>query len=120
MRQKAYRKFSDDLDSVLEHYLGQARVVVIWRRDFDSQARWFYLSRLCLADYDRSLSMVELVQSRFGGGYYRAKIYGNWSRELRREEYLEQVSFGVGGPTTSETRELVQAALARPPRSRRR
>jgi len=38
---------------------------------------------------------------------YRAKILGVWDRERRREEYFEQVSFGIAQDywtMTAETR----------------
>ena len=52
-----------------------------------------------------------MIGDRFGGGWYRAKILGAWDPELRREEYLEQVSFGIaeqGWAVTAETRERIR------------
>ena len=118
MRQKAFRPFCDDLDGVLEHYRGVVRVVVIWRQDDSRKARWTYLCRLRVKDYEPSLSFTDLVHCRFGGGWYKAKLYGDWIRGLRREEYLEQVSFGICGPPTPETQHLVHAASEKRAESR--
>ena len=39
-----------------------------------------------------------VLKRRFGGGSYRAKLFGRWLRGARREAYLEQVSFAIEGP----------------------
>ena len=52
-----------------------------------------------------------MIGDRFGGGWYRAKILGAWDRERRREEYFEQVAFGIDQqwwPMTAETRERIR------------
>ncbi len=111
---KARRVFHDDIDGVLEHYGNRAQVVQLWWHR-DAWSPWVYIGRLRLDDY-RPFSdflFIELVQSRFGGGWYRAKIYGQWDRRSRREEYLEQVSFGIGGVPTAETLDLIRRAQSR-------
>ena len=107
---KARRVFHDDIDGVLDHYGEDAQVVQLWWCA-EPQTRWVYIGRLRLNDY-RAFpdSFLELVQSLFGGGWYRARIYGQWDPTLRREEYLQQVSFGIGGPPTAETLSWVRRA----------
>lgn len=88
--------FPGDVEGTLWSYGSRARVVALWRQLESHPRRWIYLERLP----SRECSFA-LIQDRFGGGYYRAKIYGAWSRELRYEEYLKQVSFMIVGPPTS-------------------
>lgn len=110
---KGHRQFAGDIDGVLEHYRNRAQVVQLWWHK-DAWSPWMYIGRLRLDDY-RPFSdflFMELVQSRFGGGWYRARIYGEWDRRARREEYLEQVSFGVDGPVTAETLALIRRSQA--------
>ena len=102
-----------NLDCVLTHYGRRVRVVVLWRQSRDSWTNWVYLARMRPREYDRDVPFVHIVAIRFGGGRYRARIYGPWSRELRREEYLEQVSFGIEGPASAETRERIRSFRAR-------
>jgi hypothetical protein len=90
---KALRAFADDLEGVLLHYGGQCRVVQLWRQREDDRRAWTYLGRLPPDDCD-----LEVLKRRFGGGSYRAKLFGGWMRRERREAYLEQVSFAIGGP----------------------
>ena len=112
--EKGHRQFAGDIDGVLEHYGNRAQVVQLWWHN-GARSPWVYIGRLRLDDY-RPFSeflFMELVQSRFGGGWYRAKIYGQWDRRSRREEYLEQVSFGIGGVPTAETLDLIRRAQPR-------
>ena len=109
-REKANRQLVNDIDGVLEHYAEKAHSVQLWWRR-DPWSRWVYVGRLKLDNY-RPFSdflFIDLVQSRFGGGWYRARIYGQWDRRARREEYLQQVSFAVDGPVTAETLSWVRA-----------
>ena len=96
MRDRAPRAFSDDIESVLQHYGRHARVVELSRRD-ESLQTWVYLGRLWLENFYPASSFLEMVKAEFGGGYYRAKIYGQWNKEARREQYLEQVTFAIAG-----------------------
>lgn len=102
MRIKPARQYPDDIDGVLQHYPCRARVVVLWRRDARTRDRWIYLARIWTSESDPDGSFLQMVQRRFGVGWYRAKIYGDWDRKRRREEYLEQVSFGIYGPPIRE------------------
>ena len=107
---KASRAFADDIDGVLDHYSERAQVVQLWWCN-EPASRWVYIGRLRLDDYRPSLdSFLDFVHTRFGGGWYRARIYGVWDPTIRREEYLEQVSFGIGGPPTAETLSWVRRA----------
>lgn len=90
---KASRAFVDDLEGVLLHYGGLCRVVQLWRQHSDNRRAWDYLGRLPPGDCD-----LEVLRRRFGGGSYRAKLFGRWQRRERREAYLEQVSFAIEGP----------------------
>jgi hypothetical protein len=77
--------------------------VQLWRQVGATRDDWTYLGRLAPEQCE-----IELVAERFGGGWYRAKIFGAWDPERRREEYFEQVSFGIdegAWPITAETHE---------------
>jgi hypothetical protein len=100
------RHFPDDLDEILRGYGQRARVVQLWRQLDGKHDEWTYLGRL-----HPSQAGVEQVAERFGGGWYRAKILGAWDRERRREEYFEQVTFGIaeqGWAVAAETRERIR------------
>jgi hypothetical protein len=100
------RHFPDDIDEILHGYGQHARVIQLWRQLDGKHSEWTYLGRL-----HPSESGVEQVAERFGGGWYRAKILGAWDPELRREEYFEQVSFGIaeqGWAVTAETRDRIR------------
>jgi len=106
---KAIRQSPDDIDGVLDHYGNRARVVQLWW-SHGLAGRWVYIGRLRLAEYRPFDSFQEIVQAVFGGGWFRARVYGPWDRKRRREEYLEQVTFGNGGPPTAETLSWVRRA----------
>ncbi len=95
--------FLGDIEGVLQHYGGRARVVALWRQHDASPSRWIYLGRLAPEECH-----LTILKDSFGGGWYRAKIYGHWNRYARREEYLQQVSFGIDGPPTAETVERMR------------
>jgi len=100
------RHFPDAIDEVLWGYGSQARVVQLWRQRDGKPDEWTYLGRLRPEE-----SEIELIAKRFGGGWYRAKIFGAWDRERRREQYFEQVAFGINQkwwPMTAETRDRIR------------
>ena len=100
------RHFPDDIDGILRGYGRRARVVQLWRQLDHKQDVWTYLGRLQPEQCE-----IEMIGHRFGGGWYRAKILGAWDRERRREEYFEQVSFGLDDrawPMTTETRDRIR------------
>jgi hypothetical protein len=72
---KASRTFADDLEGVLLHYGGLCRVVQLWRQHETDRRAWTYLDRLPPEDCD-----MEVLKRRFGGGSYRAKLFGGWMR----------------------------------------
>jgi hypothetical protein len=103
---RPHRNFPDAIDEVLNGYGPRACVVQLWRQVDGIPNRWTYLGRL-----RPEQCQIELIARRFGGGWYRAKIFGPWDREQRREEYLEQVAFGIDQqwwPMTTETRERIR------------
>lgn len=102
---KAPRAFSYDIDSVLLHYGRQVHVVQLWRRR-DRTRHWVYLDRLRPDEYGE-LSFLQATKEIFGGGEYKARIYGPWLRDQRREQYLEQVVFRIAGAPTSLTNEIM-------------
>jgi hypothetical protein len=100
------RHFPDAIDEILGGYGPRARVVQLWRQVDGTRDQWTYLGR-----FAPEQCQIELVAQRFGGGWYRGKIFGVWNRELRREEYFEQVSFGIDDrawPVTAETLERIR------------
>lgn len=100
------RSSPDAIDEVLWGYGSEARVVQVWRQRDDKPDEWTYLGRLRPEECE-----VDMIGHRFGGGWYRAKILGAWDRETRREEYFEQVSFGLDRqwwPMTAETRDRIR------------
>jgi len=103
---RPFRSSSDAIDEILWGYGPRARIVVLWRQLDGKHDVWTYLGRLDPAECE-----IEMIGDRFGGGWYRAKILGAWDPELRREEYFEQVSFGIaeqGWAVTAETRDRIR------------
>jgi len=103
---RPFRNFPDAIDEILHGYGPRARIVVLWRQLDRKQDVWTYLGRLQPEQCE-----IEMIGDRFGGGWYRAKILGAWDRERRREEYFEQVAFGIDQqwwPMTAETRERIR------------
>lgn len=103
---RPHRNFPDAIDEILYGYGPRARVVQLWRQVDGTRDEWTYLGRLRPEQCE-----IELIVERFGGGWYRAKIFGAWDRERRREEYFEQVAFGIDQqywPMTPETRERIR------------
>jgi hypothetical protein len=84
----------DDLESVLWQYDRRAVTVALWRRR--APGDWVYLGRLSASLKDDE-GFLEAVRLRYGGGKYRAKIYGAWNPKTRREPFLQQVTFAVWG-----------------------
>ncbi len=110
---KAHRGYHQDVDGVLRHYGNDARIVVLWRQNGGPPPRsWTYIARVDPADrgWYKYESFFELMHARFGGGQYKAKIYGEWITGGKREEYLEQVSFGIAGAPTDHTVAMVERA----------
>jgi hypothetical protein len=100
------RHFPDAIYEILPGYGSQAQVVELWRQLDNKPGVWTYLGRLLPAECD-----LELIGKRFGGGWYRAKIFGPWDPAQRREVYFEQVSFGIDQqfwPMTADTRERIR------------
>ncbi len=103
---RPFRNFPDAIDEILHGYGPRARVVQLWRQLDGKRDVWTYLGR-----FQPEQCEIELIGDRFGGGWYRAKILGAWDRARRREEYFEQVSFGLDRqywPMTAETRERIR------------
>lgn len=103
---RPFRNFPDAIDEILSGYGPRARVIQLWRQLDGKRDVWTYLGRLRPEQCE-----IELIAHRFGGGWYRAKILGAWNRETRREEYFEQVAFGIDQqwwPMTAETRERIR------------
>ena len=95
------RDFPEDIDGILHGYGARARVVQLWRLQDGTRDKWTYLGRFVPEQCE-----IDLIGERFGGGWYRAKILGEWDPERRREEYFEQVAFGLDDsawPVTEET-----------------
>ena len=103
---RPFRSSPDAIDEVLHGYGPRARVVQIWRQLDAKRDVWTYLGRLPPEQCE-----VEMIADRFGGGWYRAKILGAWDRERRREEYFDQVAFGIDEQwwkMTAETRDRIR------------
>ena len=103
---RPFRSSPDAIDEVLHGYGPRARVVQIWRQLDAKRDVWTYLGRLPPEQCE-----VEMIADRFGGGLYRAKIFGAWDRERRREEYFEQVAFVIDQqwwPMKAETRDRIR------------
>jgi len=103
---RPFRNFPDELDVILHGYGPRARVVQLWRQLDSKPDVWTYLGRLDPAECEDVM-----IGHRFGGGSYRAKIFGAWDRERRREEYFEQVSLAFDQqafPMTAETRDRIR------------
>ena len=104
-KDKAPRSWPDDIEGVIRHFGHRARVVVLWRQDDEWQSRWAYIERI-----DPDECRLETIKATFGGGWYRAKIYGGWNPQSHGEEYLEQVSFGIAGNPTALTGQAIARA----------
>lgn len=103
---RPWRSSPDAIDEILHGYGARARVVQLWRQLDGKRDVWTYLGR-----FQPGQCEIEMIGDRFGGGWYRAKILGAWDPARRREEYFEQVSFGIaeqGWPVTAETRERIR------------
>jgi len=103
---RPFRNFPDEIDVILHGYGPRARVVQLWRQLDGKPDVWTYLGRLDPAECEDVM-----IGHRFVGGSYRAKIFGAWDRERRREEYFEQVSFAFDQqafPMTAETRDRIR------------
>jgi hypothetical protein len=103
---RPFRSSPDAIDEVLHGYGPRARVVQLWRQLDGKRDVWTYLGR-----FQPGQCEIEMIGDRFGGGWYRAKILGAWDPERRREEYFEQVSFGIaeqGWAVTAETRDRIR------------
>jgi hypothetical protein len=103
---RPFRNFPDAIDEILRGYGPRARVVALWRQLDGKRDVWTNLGRLQPEECE-----IEMIGHRFGGGWYRAKIFGAWDRQRRREEYFEQVSFAIAQdywPMTAETRERIR------------
>ena len=111
LKNRPYRAFPEDIDGILEGYGSRARVVQIWRQLDGTDDQWTYMGRLMPEECE-----IDLLGVRFGGGWYRARIFGDWDRERRQETYLEQVTFGLdeyAWPMTEETRKRIWAQRQR-------
>ncbi|MGH2660118.1 MAG: hypothetical protein ACRDHS_10755 [Actinomycetota bacterium] len=97
IKTKPPRQAPDDIEGQVYAYGRRVRVVQLWRQ-LERSDRWTYLGRLSPKECG-----INYLIARFGGGTYRAKLYGEWSRALRREEYLEQVTFRLYGQPSQET-----------------
>ncbi len=86
-----------DLIAVLDHLSDWVSVVVVWRRR--GPGVWVYCGRFPRAIWeDDPGELLETIQRRFGGGQYRAKIYGPWDPVRKHERFLCQVTFGIWQP----------------------
>lgn len=100
------RHFADDIDHILRGYGPRVRVVQLWRRLDPMRNEWTYIGRV-----PPEVCEIEQIGRRFGGGEYRAKLLGDWDRDRRQEQYLEQVTFCLDDqwwPMTAETRERIR------------
>jgi hypothetical protein len=92
------------LDEIVHAYGPRVRVIALWRR-IDGTNDWVYLARLSPGQ-----AALDLIGHRFGGGDYRATLFGRWDPVRRREEYLEQVQFSLDDRAwrmTAETLECI-------------
>jgi hypothetical protein len=111
VKSRPFRNHPDDIDGILEGYGSRARVVQIWRQVDGTDDQWTYMGRITPDECE-----IELIGARFGGGWYRARIFGGWDRDRRQEEYLEQVTFGLdeyAWPMTAETLGKIRAHAQR-------
>lgn len=79
----------------------RVQVVVLWRQRDDDPEHWIYLERMLPSEFS-----YERVKQRWGGGAYRIRLFGAWSRARRQEKYLTQVAFWIhqGFPPTAALR----------------
>lgn len=121
--EKAPRAYWDDIEGVLRHYGRRVRVVQLWRQSDNQRNAWIYLERVDPQEryFFKFDSFLELLKTRFRGGWYRAKFLGEWDRQKKREQSFGQVSFGIHGPPTATTVSIVKRSTsirtleARPP-----
>jgi hypothetical protein len=95
-----------DIDGILRALVDRVYSVRLWRESDSYGDEWVYLGAFPPAQCD-----IELIGERFGGGAYRAKIYGRWDPKTRQDPYIPQVEFGLderAWPVTPETRELIR------------
>ena len=105
-RPKAPHKGLGDLDGVVWFHEPWLQAVQLWRQG--EPGTWVYLARLAPGD-----AHLAAIQARFGGGWFKAKLFGRWRSGQRREAFLEQVSFGIEGSPTDLTLTAVARAAAR-------
>jgi hypothetical protein len=97
----------EDLDVAIAFHGAHIHRVQLWRTNDTRPASWVYFGRLRPAR-----DMLEWVRSRFGAGWYRAKLLGAWLPAARREVFLQQICFGIGGaPTLDTIRRLARRGL---------
>lgn len=106
-RPKSPQNGLGDLDGVVCFHQPWLQAVQLWRQGH--QGTWVYLGRLASGD-----AHLGAIQARFGGGWFKAKLFGRWRAGQRREVFLEQVSFGIEGQPT----DLTLTAMARAATSR--
>lgn len=105
-RPKSPRNGLGDLDGVVWFHERWLQAVQLWRED--GARTWVYLGRLAPGD-----AHLDSIQTRFGGGWFKAKLFGRWRSGQRREAFLEQISFGIEGPPTDVTLTAIARAAAR-------
>jgi hypothetical protein len=94
---KPARVDRNDVVSVLVLLGDSFSVAVVWRRR--APGSWAYVGRFPRAALgDDPSDLLETLRLKYGGGHYRAKLYGPWDRRTRRERFLCQVTFGIWGP----------------------
>lgn len=106
-RPKAPRNGLGDLDGVVWFHEPWLQAVQLWRQN--DPRTWAYLGRLAPGD-----AHLDAIKSRFGGGWFKAKLFGRWRAGQRREAFLEQVSFGIeGSPSNVTLTAIARAAGSR-------
>ena len=97
---RGLRLLADDIDSILGALADRAYAVRLWRAVDEKRHEWLYLG-----DWPPAICHLATIGTRFGAGWYRARIYG------RQGGYITQVVFGLdelAWPVTPETRELIR------------
>lgn len=95
-----------DPEDVVSNLGARVRVVVLWRQRDDDPDRWIYLGRMLPSDFS-----YETVKQRWGGGAYRIRLFGAWSRAHRQKRYITQVAFWIhrGFPSTPALRARLES-----------